>query len=548
MSERTAKRARAEEASVPASSSSSTSAAAAKACASGEGVNHFARLPDELVRRIFGELEATEAYETCQLWSLDRRFRQIMRGVHWPQLRVEPCREPTAEDSLAICTAEYRKRVERVTARVQSGALAGCRRLVVGPALAGGHAAVGSKESVEACIRSTVAMAKMLGALSVAPARLEDVCFSAHWMGWPWPSRQSKLGIDKPQALDDVVGAFLTALRPAPLRALRLEDFSIFWSFTRVAAMGCLPNLQELSFEQTYLTNVTKETTSKLVKLWSGLKKIACNVKDGEALRVLSQLPLEELRATAYSCAGVEEALEAFKTDSVRALHLPSHAGVKLPAAPRLLASLLRLRNLEELSIAVDNGSGEALAGLGALQKLRSLRLLLMICGDAPAGDVGLLRAAAAGLEALPRLDSLYLQIAGLDSHVGAPPGPEPGDLASLIRAGRPSLRELKVWARTPASTELLGEVARAGPKLEEVRLCQSADGVDELGVYSELLGMPAADARAPGFNVHVVLFIPEPIHRQVLAILRGYLKGRKLPVRFDIRTEAEALEVLELH
>eukprot|EP00741_Cyanophora_paradoxa_P019319 tig00000215_g18648.t1 len=496
MAKRAAKRARTAEPSTPANFSSiavASSAAAAEACASGEGVNHFARLPDELVRRILSELEATEAYETCQLWSLDRRFRQLMRGVHWQLLRIEPSDDG---DQLASLKA-YRQRLERVTARIRSRALAGCRRLVVGPPFAGGHPAVhvGSKESVEACIVSARAMSEMLGALSVAPAPLEDVCFSGDWMVWPRLARQKELGIDNPQPLEHVVSAFLTALRPAPLRALRLEDLSVFWHFIRVAAMGCLPHLQELSFEQTYSTNVTKEITSKLVKLWSGLKKIACNVNDGDVLRVLSQLPLEELRVTAESCAGVEEALEAFKTDCVRALHLPAPLGSLQPqhtVSPRLLALIVRLRNLEELTASIDHSSGDALAGLGALQKLRSLTFHLDLF-SASAGGAGVLQAAAAALAALPRLESLVLVVKGLTL--------DPAGLASLIRAGRPCLRELRI-TNTLASAEVLQEVARAGPKLGKVYIlyCGPPDaGIGQLGPCSELLSVP--EDRPPGFH-----------------------------------------------
>eukprot|EP00741_Cyanophora_paradoxa_P019313 tig00000215_g18642.t1 len=364
------------------------------------------------------ELEATEAYEKCRLLAVDRRFRRVVPGVHWQQLRLEPL--SLERGGSPACLNEFRERLDRATARVRSGKLAGCRRLVAGPACC---ECADKRERVEASFDAARALTDALAALSAAPAPLEEVCFTRRWRHWPREAKQRELGIAAPRPLDDVARSFLAALRPAPLRSLQLEDRTIFSAFVASATPGCFPLLRELRFKACIFAAGSAQ--SRLVEIWPGLKRIACTVQDGDALRELAKLPLEELRVHVDWMDGLEEALEALDADCVRELHLPG----RLAVGPRLLASLLRLRNLEELTASVDRTSGDALAGLGALQKLRSLTLHLNLF-DAPSGGEGVLRAAAAGLSYAPRLGSLSLKI-DCDS-VSAT---DPGCLASLLRA-----------------------------------------------------------------------------------------------------------------
>eukprot|EP00741_Cyanophora_paradoxa_P019203 tig00000215_g18539.t1 len=362
MAKRAAKRARAGDpepsSSALAGSSNApgpSSAAAAEvsgSCSGGEGsagTNHFERLPDELVQRIFSELETTEAYEECRLWAVDRRFRQLVRGVHWRQLRVEPL--PATAGGPLVRMEEYRKRLDRITARVRSGALAGCLRLEVGPAcvVRSRRGAGGCKGDIEASIKAAAAITEMLAALSTAPAPLEHVRFTSPrgtgWDYWPEDELQRELGIAAPQPLETAASAFLTALHPAPLQALWLQDESISSAVIAAAAPGCLPRLQELNIQSYSDDSICAEEMAKLARIWPGVKRVHCHLADGTALKELSKLKLEELSAVVESPEGLDEALEAFDPGCVTELALPPSS-----VGPRGLAAILRLRNLNGLA------------------------------------------------------------------------------------------------------------------------------------------------------------------------------------------------------
>eukprot|EP00741_Cyanophora_paradoxa_P019321 tig00000215_g18650.t1 len=471
MAKRAAKRARTADPSAPASTSStaglsSAEAAELEASGSGEGVNHFARLPDELVRRILSELEATEAYETCQLWSLDRR---------------------------------------------------------------------NSMEHYMACIDAACAITELLAALSVASFPLEDVLFvSMLWWLWPSEAKQRQLGIARPQSLAHVAGAFLSALQPAPLRSLEVEDGALFTALLDAAALapGCLPHLRELIASRSFVS--TAKQTSELVEIWPNLKSVSWSVRYGAALKELSRLPLEELRVSVEILdeeehAELEEALEALSADSVRSLRLPLSGSCEpsQPISPRALASILRFRNLEELYVAVDHSCVDALAGLGALPKLRSLELHIVIAG-APNGGAALLQAAAGALAAAPRLESLDLDVnvTGVD--------PDFSNLAALIRVARPTLKRLYLRGKL-GSAELLREVARTNPKLETVLSHYAArvTSLVELRAFSELLSMPNADGR---LDVRI-LRLPKVLQRQALSMFRGWFKRSLIEVHVNSHT-----------
>eukprot|EP00741_Cyanophora_paradoxa_P019248 tig00000215_g18583.t1 len=275
----------------------------------------------------------------------------------------------------------------------------------------------------------------MLAALASAPVPLESVRLSGCWRAWPAAATQRQLGIAAPQSLEDVALDFLTALHPAPVRSLQLDDEELTSAFIVAAEQNCLPRLRELRIESLLFA----EHTAKLVEVWPRLQTVSCSLEDGRALRKLAALPLEDLRLSvelnAQTSAGLERALEAANADCVRALRLSG----RLSVSPRLLASILRLRNLEELSVRGGPLSGYAIAGLGSLKKLRSLNLELSV-RDAPNGGAGLLRAAAAAaaeLSAAPQFESFTLTVDG-----GGPAGPEmdPGSLAALVRASWPKL------------------------------------------------------------------------------------------------------------
>eukprot|EP00741_Cyanophora_paradoxa_P019315 tig00000215_g18644.t1 len=530
MADRGLKRAREDDVSPVESSFSTTgssSAAAAKADGSADGVNHFARLPDELVQRIFSELEATEAYETCQLWSMDRRFRQIMRGVHWKELRLQLLEADTFLDY----TQRHTKQLARATTRVKSGSLAGCRRLVVGAASAFlDSTREDSQEEVEGKIESVNAMTDALAALSAAPVPLEDVCLSGDWRGWTVP-REEDVTVELPP-LDDVARSFLAALRPAPLRSLQLDDRGLFSAFVASAAPGCFPLLRELRVERAF--PISAQIVSRLAEVWPSATKISCCVSNGVALRQLSRLPLEELRVAVDANEGLEGALGAIDADCVRSLRL----GRTNMAGPGVLASIPRLRNLEELWISVDHSSGEALAGLGALPKLRSLHLYLQVAQARDHG-AGLMQAAAAWLAAAPSLQSLDLLVDGQRWFEEPAARVHVASLVALLRAGRSALQNLSVHG-LPLSADVSREVARASQnsKLSAVSLFHAGlkkkEGVEALRAFDELFRMP--EGYRADLRVEVYVTVPHSLFERAMGHVSAQLGRRpNLPLYFRI-------------
>eukprot|EP00741_Cyanophora_paradoxa_P019323 tig00000215_g18652.t1 len=277
----------------------------------------------------------------------------------------------------------------------------------------------------------------------------------------------------------------------------------------------------------------TAQHTSKLVETWPNLAKISCSVQNGEALKELSRLPLEELRVNVESLVegpselALEEALEALSADCVRLLELPLSDPDEpfertRPISPRALASILRFRNLEELALVIDHTSSDALVGPANRQKLRSATLEIDVV-DAPNGGAAVLQAAAGALAAAPRLETLTLDV------ISGGVVPDVSSLAGLIRVARPTLERLYLRGNL-SSAEVLREVARVGPKLETVLLFHNAAEVTsllELHAFScsELLSMPTDDGR-----LEVVLDIhglPAVLLQQALSMLWGWFHVR---------------------
>eukprot|EP00741_Cyanophora_paradoxa_P022065 tig00021434_g21300.t1 len=423
---------------------------------SANGVNHFARLPDELVLRIFSELDAGEAYEKNQLRSVDRRFRQLASSVHFKDLRLQLPLDldylllSSDSDEALECFEEHRAQLDRFTARVRSKELAGCRRLVVGFAWS-------FKWDIAADLVSSatgvfVAITGLLEALSTAQQPLEQLGFAeaGSWRQWPSLEDQRALGIAAPHSLETAASAFLAALPPASLSSLHFGsevDDSLFRTFLDAAATvpGCLPRLRELNVSNSG-DGLYVDQALMLAEVWPRVEKISCSVRDGATLRALSGLPLTDVRVTVLSTDGLEGALEALRPESVRGVSLPDNE----LAGPGLVAPILRCPNLEELVMLVDHASGGSLAGLGALEKLRNLDLRLNL-SKAPDGGAAALSAVTEGLAAARRFDRLELSVklpkkkngAGRDSNL-------PSDAAGLsasVEAARPSLRVYRTEA-----------------------------------------------------------------------------------------------------
>eukprot|EP00741_Cyanophora_paradoxa_P016206 tig00000042_g15645.t1 len=473
------------------------------------------RLPDELVQRIFSELEATEAFEECRLWAVDRRFRQLVREVHWQQLRVESSVHVNAVQKERVRV--HRQRLRRIAARVESGAMRGCKRLVVGTLDAGEF--------------EDLAMTEMLSALSAAPAPLEHISFCCC-----------------------LPSSFLKAFHSAPLQSLHLEGAACS-EFVAAAVPGRLPYLRELYLgTKDRLVSLARALQSKLMHIWPGLKKLSCGVRDGAALRALAGLPLDELRVEVsprpsnsfvfrveVARGALDEAIESLNADCVRALHLPPRSEVLGPSG---LAAIIRFRHIEELTVTVDHTSSGVLAGLGALQKLRSLSLWLD-ASAAPKGAAILLQAASDGVEASQRLESMTLRIYSTEESRRSrqPRVPlDPPSLASLVRVSRPYLDELSI-EDGPPSFDVLSEIARPGPKLESVHLDyelpepEDADsGVQEISALEGLLEL--SDDRHPDLEIRVDVSLAfcDAQTRENLSVLRNQLQleGDNLPIAIE--------------
>eukprot|EP00741_Cyanophora_paradoxa_P000032 tig00000057_g30.t1 len=510
--ERAQKRARAEEPFVCA-------AAAAEADWDG-GINHFARLPDEIVHRIFSELEALDAYETCRLWSLDRRFRRLVGGVDWKHLRITPrCHEPRKQ----CCRNQYRKLLDRVTARARNGTLAGCEWLVIdfaSPDIYGcehisnpcTHNSCSCRDSheklLEASAKAAFALTEMLAALSAAAFPPEHVYFSD--IGRGWPDSVSR----------DIARAFQNALLPAPIRTLQLfGSYADRPMFLDHFVPGVLPHLRNLEWES---GTINYEIASKLVETWPRLKKIH-----------------KDLEATVEICCGLddywesmqelEEGLDSLDPDCVRklGLRIRDEDGDVKTITPDALRTILHFRYIEHLEIDVDHRSGDLLLDLGTLKRLRTLKLILEFV-YAPDGGAELLRAAAEGIGAAPFLESLalvidgdlperYRRAAAASQYPGVPIDPD--ILVSLIRAARrrPTITKLYI-SPAPATAEVLQEVALAGPQLESVYIrctITGAKNVDKLvSLYIELHDALLAEA---------------------CDVLRGWFKNATLPISISV-------------
>eukprot|EP00741_Cyanophora_paradoxa_P012379 tig00020610_g11961.t1 len=223
--QRAAKRARGEEPSDSAANLNSA-ASAAESGSGAAGGNPFERLPDELVLRIFSEIEATEAFEKCRLWAVDRRFRRLVGGVHWKELRlcVDRLKRGAVLGALCVvidvgCSSEKEGVFESF---IEDS------RLKLDP----------SVENIKAFHKAAHAATNVLSALATSTVPVERVKFS--WFGGNWPSeeRQRSAGVT-PLSLDDAA----SIRRAWP----NLEIFSCFdISEDALRELTCLEKLREL--------------------------------------------------------------------------------------------------------------------------------------------------------------------------------------------------------------------------------------------------------------------------------------------------------------
>eukprot|EP00741_Cyanophora_paradoxa_P018156 tig00021038_g17529.t1 len=525
-------------------------AATATAAEAANGVNHFARLPDELVLRIFSELEGSEAHETNRLWAVDRRFRRLARGVEWQELQLEPqpCKQPcSSQVNEQERLLEYGERLRQIAACVRSGALVGCRRLFVSPACSYSRLP-DTLESVTVNRTVMVALLELLKALATAPLPLEQLCLTGSWEGWPSETVQRRRGITEPFTLEDVARAILAAMNASRLRSLELHDWhgSLQKAFIAAAGPHFFPHLRGLKTRMGSIQGLKAEDTWKLARKWRGLQQLSCRLVDGRALQELSALPLDDLRVRIESNSGLESALGAIRPDCVREIHLASAGG---PVAPGILAAISRCRNLESLTAPVDQFSGgtDFFRELGALKKLRRLSLGIFLRSrappsfevvDAPNGGAGLLEAAAACVATAPALRSVSLKIDGGSEDEGEEGGDaamEPAAVAALLRASAATaggLEDLEIRG-LPASREVLREIARAGPKLRALHLRHSAadgGGLEQLQAFAELRGMALRENSRSIVLPSLKVFVPEELRVPAMQLFRSWF-GRDFPI-----------------
>eukprot|EP00741_Cyanophora_paradoxa_P016897 tig00020943_g16318.t1 len=469
---------------------------AAAASAGSEQPNPFEHLPDEIVLRIFSELEALDAFECSKLWKLDRRFRRLCSSVEWKCLRIgggDPEHEtfvfPLSNAAPRLPDSRSGgKELRRMAERVRRGTMRGVRRLAISPV--GVDMRKMDKAKVDALNECRGALKDLISALAGAPVPLEEVSFSrerfnlGYQPGWPSQPEQLAAGA---QSSADFASSALSALLPcATVRTLAIDSREI----SRVALnpadseriAQAWPELRSLSFGvyPHWLAVATHRYSER---------------PPGSALLPLARLAhLEELRVSADPdvdsglLTSILEPLLAALAAGPGAARLRSLAFVHHEPVPYLLrhslahvrrpfvfgcggpASISKLSGLRSLTIGLSHRSAPLLDGIAGIESLRHLTLYFDGAGPDEGREAFL--AAAAALARAAHLEELRLTAEGPELD-----GPA---LAALVRAARPLLTQLAVecgqpsaelfevlpLVRTAAELTRGQEAGRGGPKL----------------------------------------------------------------------------------
>eukprot|EP00741_Cyanophora_paradoxa_P002548 tig00000605_g2472.t1 len=512
---------------------------------SAEEENSFDRLPDELVQRIFSELEATEAYERIRLWAVDRRFGRLVRGVHWKELRigVKLPRDGEGRELYALASQQFEQLARRAIARLKHGAFLGAARVVVGSLchrrwareLQGHEVHEPAVDEIGAIQKAAYATTTLLGALATSPVPPREVQFDSFGAGRGLLSvGEEERQLQDLLSMERLALSLLLALCPADsLHSLVVSGSDwLGQSVAEVARPGAVPPaVHRLELEGDSLSGENMEcfALTALRRAWPGLQSLRCSGISREALVELAAFHnLSEI--TAEMSASDEDnhnmGLDPFSWDMDAELAIIASS----PCAPRLrvfdlfpcvgpagLRSLLGFCALERLTVEVDHRSTGVLHGLAELSMLRSIFLLINV-RDATDEGAGLLRAAGAAIEACKRLERTEISV-----FVEAPVGNRSvfgGDISSQ---------------GAPPSTFL--EVAQGGPKLELVDLEYRPPQEADLVVLSPLLrlrgGLPEG---RPALKVNVSVSLRESLWNSASSIVDGwFLTQSRACARFSI-------------
>eukprot|EP00741_Cyanophora_paradoxa_P020503 tig00000227_g19790.t1 len=470
-----------------ASGLSGSSAAADVTGSDARAENPFDQLPDCLVQRILGELEATEAFETSELHAIDRRFRRLVCGVHWKELRIGSAADPQL--AAAAVDQQFEQLARRAIDRLQRGALLGAARVVVGTLdLCGGagrgargeQAYVYTADEIEACRKAVYALTKLLGALATGPVPLEEVVFDSFVIrSWPDHAVEEEEAIaSRRLSLESVAQSFLVALSPAAaLRSLVCSGYGEPIGRSIAATAGALsgaapPSLRSLVLED---VDLSRDDVGALQRAWPALQRFRFG-SPTEPEAMLQLAGFQDLRELEANFSEIEEGeidgALCFIASSPCALRLRVLDLGSPSVGPDGLSAMLRLRALERVSIAVDHKSAGVIGGLADLPELRCLKLMLDTHVDGvPDDGSGIPRAAAAAIQQCRRLER---------SEISSLQSVDPAEAAALVRAARPSLAILDLYVygeNSAATSDFIAEVARGAPRLEKASVHHSIDG-----------------------------------------------------------------------
>eukprot|EP00741_Cyanophora_paradoxa_P016089 tig00000042_g15530.t1 len=531
--ERAAKRSRKEE---PSSNATSPSVAA-----SGQhDLNPFERLPDDVVQKIFSNLDALDAYEESMLWAVDRRFRQLLPGVLWKSISIDASRSHIPSDSddnenyrdnenikyAVRRSASFEKQLKRFKERLQRGRDAAAARkklaLLCSKADAGEVTAndVKQQQQLERLLqklgqqqqirgakqifvenvvpvsltnstgravhdvlmqharRNAECIIGLLSTASTAAVPPDSVNFDANCEWWD----DEELGANESLTLAHAAGWFLSALAPARVKTIRVSCSRFVEALASVLQRGCMPSLREFKAYQT-----DHFTCEEYIALSTDhVESRACarfswivafSLPVAPQARLVAAFP--ELRSV---CIDVED-----------------------DAALQEIANLEHLEELEVLVLDSEEDVAEALAAIAAGPSGAKLRKLILNDDDYFLKSEVIASLNAQCLASVLRCTSLEA--------LSIPVGP---DCAALLPAlGRlERLKELKLGfdisgaadggaGLLRASAALLGSLAGKG--LGECKICvRAGDGSApvDAAALSELFGAALASAPVVDFQL----------------------------------------------
>eukprot|EP00741_Cyanophora_paradoxa_P011602 tig00020563_g11210.t1 len=444
---------------------------------SGCSADPFERLPDELLRKVFGALGPVQTFEVCRLPAVCRRFRALLDGcTAFPEVDLS---EEALEAAGAAARKERAAVVSRMAARASAGRVAGVRHL-------------------RACLRGGRGPS-LLAALAPGSPGLERCELSEPEKG-PRPVRPAAElfeDISRFPALRQLSIEFATGASYEWLRAPKEVP-------ARLAARP-LPPLVSLHIRVPL--GLEPRVAAPLFAALPSLRRVSCyfTAGPGGGLASLRDLAgLEELVAIRSPSGGLAALAAGPAGRSLRSLSLAPGKpgdllGYSLP--PSLLPVLPRFPRLESLRLTVDDtedygGVPEALRACGALRRLDLT--VGVLGGTGPGAGVPALPALAEGLAGVPSLEELHLTL------VAVTESPEDGPAAALVRARSASLRSFRLLPDTldcPVLGPALAAALAACPALERAEICTRADSSRDLDRHAALAALGprlALEVRAP--------------------------------------------------